>query len=417
MITPETIQKIKDAAHIEEVIARFISLQKRGANYEACCPFHHEKSPSFKVNPVRNIYKCFGCGKVGDSINFVMEYDHRSYPETLRFLADMYNIDIEEEEVSDEQRARQAERDVLYHINHFALQFFNAQLLAPGSEGMAYLQGRGYTETTTKDYTLGFCPEADDLFVKEALANGYSEKVLLQSGLMTEEGHDRLAGCLVLPILSKDGKPISFVGRKLSNTPYRWVGLPASPLFDYSKTLFGFYQARNLISSNKENKCYLMSDFEQILSLHQSGIENVMAPCTLEVTHEQLRDIKRHTSNITLLCSPTRAGKIDASPFFTDGIHLRLVVFPQGETPDSMAQKQGSSYLKNFIEDNEQNFILYRIGLLSDSLLSNPESYQEMLRLLRLVTDQLERDAYIQYCIREYDLDEKKLSHDLKIQG
>lgn len=372
MITPETIQRIKDAAHIEEVVARFLSLRKRGSNYTACCPFHNEKTGSFNVNPARNIYKCFGCGKSGDSISFLMEHDHKTYPEALRYLAEMYGIEVEEEEVSEEVRARQQERDSLLKLCAFAQQRFATAL---GEERLRPLE---LTPEVARSFGLGLKEESD--FATQALAQGYSKDMLVLSRLADEKMHDLLPQGLIYPVYSKDGKPVSFISKG-----ERWNFLPPSPLFDYGRSLFGLYQAKRSMGS--QDRCYLMSNFDQVLALHQAGITNAVAPCSSVLTAEQIKDIKRFTKNITLVCSSRMAERFDSSALYAAGMHLRLVVFPQGDTPLDYARAHGSAALQTLLEEREENFLLYRARL--------TPTLEACQALLHLVSDPIERDAYV----------------------
>ena len=413
MIHPDTIQRIKEAAHIEEVVSRFLSLRKRGTNYVACCPFHQEKTGSFNVNPARNIYKCFGCGKSGDSISFLMEHDHKTYPEALRYLADMYGIEVEEEEVSDEVRARQHQRDSLLKCTSFAQQCFAEHI----ADAEAYLRSHGVTDEIVRTFGLG-CKSADN-FADYARSQGYDPEVIASTGLADADQHDLLPSGLIFPIHSKDGHPISFVAKQLQPPSQpgikTWTFLPPSPIFDYGRALFGFFQAKKHIG--QRDKCYLVSNLEVVLSMHQAGIANTVAPCSAILTADQIKDIRRFTHNITLVCGHQVAQRFDASALFAAGMHLRLVVFPQGETPDTYAQAHGATALQTFLDDNEQNFILYRTDSLIAQRLDLDSTVAPIGQLLAQLADTLERDAYIPLLAERLGISEQHLRQRLRQSG
>ena len=426
MIDQETIQRIMDAARIEEVIGDFVSLKKRGANHIGCCPFHNEKTPSFYVSPSKGIFKCFGCGEAGDVVAFLKKHEHYTYPEALRWLADKYHIEIKEEEQTEEEKQRQTERDGLFHVSEFAQKYF-ADLLYNDemgrAVGLSYFHGRGLSDEVIKRFGLGFCLDEWSNFTDHALKNGYSLQVLEKTGLtiVKEEGdkkYDRFRGRVMFPIYSISGRVLGFSGRVLTSEKQaaKYVNSPDSDIYNKSRILYGLYQARTAIA--KANKCYLVEGNVDVISMHQSGVENTVASCGTSLTTEQIRLIKRFTSNVTVLYDGDSAGikaalrAIDL--LFAEGMHVRLVLFPDGEDPDSYAQKYGSTKLQEFLASHEDNFIMYKTRVLLDDVKDDPirkaELVSETARSIALVTDMLERSEYIRQCSHLLRVSEEVLS-------
>ena len=382
MINKETIQRIMDATHIEEVIGEFVTLKKRGANHIGCCPFHNEKTPSFYVSPSKGIFKCFGCGKSGNAVGFLMEHEHYTYPEALRYLAQKYNITVEEERMTDEQLERQSERDGLFHVSEFAQKYF-ADLLYNDEMGRAiglsYFHKRGMSDEIIKTFGLGYCLDEWRNFTDHARHNGYSDEVLEKTGLtiFKEDGkcYDRFRGRVMFPIYSISGRVLGFSGRVLSSEKQaaKYVNSPDSDIYDKSHTLYGLYQARNAIS--KEDKCYLVEGNVDVVSMHQSGVCNTVASCGTSLTVEQIRLIKRYTLNVTVLYDGDNAGIKAAlravNLLFEEGMRVRVVLFPDGEDPDSYAQKYGSTQLQDYLKENEKNFVEFKTKLLLEDVKKN----------------------------------------------
>ena len=378
MINKETIQRIMDASRIEEVIGEFVSLKKRGANHIGCCPFHNEKTPSFYVSPSKGIYKCFGCGKSGNVVGFLMEHEHYTYPEALHWLADKYNIEVEEEQQTEEQKERQNERDALFHVSEFAQKYF-ADLLYNNEMGRAiglsYFHQRGMSDEIIKTFGLGYCLDEWDNFTAHARRNGYSDAVLEKTGLtifkeqenadgsQKTKCYDRFRGRVMFPIYSISGRVVGFSGRILSKEKQaaKYVNSPDSDIYDKSHTLYGLFQARNAIS--RADKCYLVEGNVDVVSMHQSGVCNTVASCGTSLTVEQIRLIKRYTPNVTVLYDGDSAGIKAAlravDLLFGEGMHVRVVLFPDGEDPDSYAQKYGSTQLQEYLHDHEENFVKF----------------------------------------------------------
>ena len=391
MIDQETIQRITDAARIEEVIGDFVSLKKRGANHIGCCPFHNEKTPSFYVSPSKGIYKCFGCGEAGDVVKFLMKHEHYTYPEALRWLADKYHIEIKEEEQTDEEKQRQTERDGLFHVSDFAQKYF-ADLLYNDERGRAvglsYFHGRGLSDEVIKRFGLGYCLDEWSNFTDHALKNGYSLQVLEKTGLTivkedTGKQYDRVRGRVMFPIYSISGRVLGFSGRVLTTEKQaaKYVNSPDSDIYNKSRILYGLYQARAAIA--KADKCYLVEGNVDVISMHQSGVENTVASCGTSLTTEQIRLLKRYTPNVTVLYDGDKAGikaalrAIDL--LFAEGMHVRLVLFPDGEDPDSYAQKYGSTQLQEFLATHEDNFIMYKTRVLLDDVKDDPIRKAELV--------------------------------------
>ena len=403
-----------DAARIEEVIGDFVSLKKRGANHIGCCPFHNEKTPSFYVSPSKGIFKCFGCGEAGDVVKFLMKHEHYTYPEALRWLAQKYNIEIQEEEQTEEQKERQNERDALFHVSEFAQKYF-ADLLYNDemgrAVGLSYFHSRGLSDEVIKNFGLGYCLDEWSNFTDHARKNGYSDIVLEKTGLTifkedTKKAYDRFRGRVMFPIYSISGRVLGFSGRILSSEKQaaKYVNSPDSDIYNKSRILYGLYQARSAIA--KANKCYLVEGNVDVISMHQSGVENTVASCGTSLTTEQIRLIKRYTLNVTVLYDGDSAGIKAAlravDLLFAEGMKVRVALFPDGEDPDSYAQKYGSTQLQQFLASHEDNFIMYKTRVLLDQVSGDPirraELVSETARSIALVTDLMERQEYIRQC-------------------
>ena len=401
-----------DATRIEEVIGEFVSLKKRGGNHIGCCPFHNEKTPSFYVSPGKGIYKCFGCGKAGNAVGFLMDYEHYTYPEALRYLANKYNIEIEEERMTDEQRERQSERDGLFHVSEFAQKYF-ADLLHHDETGVAvglsYFHQRGLSDDIINTFGLGYCLDEWSNFTDHARKNGYSDSVLEKTGLTVfrDEGgaYDRFRGRVMFPVYSISGRVIGFCGRVLTSGKQtaKYINSPDSDIYDKGHTLYGIYQARNAIS--RADKCYLVEGNVDVVSMHQSGVCNTVASCGTSLTSDQIRLIKRYTRNVTVLYDGDAAGikatlrAVDL--LFAEEMHVRMVLFPDQEDPDSYAQKYGSTQLQTYLKEHEEGFVAYKKRTLNlgDNEILDPirktEVLTDMVRSIALVQNPIEQQEYI----------------------
>jgi DNA primase len=397
-INPETVERIKQTADIVEVVGDFVSLKKKGANYSACCPFHNEKTPSFNVNPVRQIYKCFGCGAAGDSIKFVMDIDGIGYGEALRYLADKYNIEIEQEEITDEQAIRQSERESLYIILNFAKNFYMQQLHESEegqAVGLSYFKERGFTSEIRKKFELGYSLDTWDAFSKTALAKGYSADVLEKAGLLIRKeggqpgdkqsaGYDRFRGRVIFPIHNVAGKVIAFGARilksdknsqnqKAANQP-KYLNSPETEVYHKSDVLYGIFQAKNAI--RQQDHCYLVEGYTDVISLNQGGIENVVASSGTSLTVEQIRLIGRFTPNVTILYDGDIAGIKAAlrglDLVLEEGLNVSIVLFPDGDDPDSFVRKVGAEAFKVYLKQNSKDFISFKTEMLLQDAGNDP---------------------------------------------
>ena len=373
IIAQNTIQQILSRVDIIDIIGTFVKLKKRGANYLGLCPFHNEKSPSFTVSPAKEIYKCFGCGRSGNSISFLMEAEKYSYVEALRWLANKYGVEIEETETSPEYKQQQQAADSLYIINNFAQQFFSTQLFET-DEGqdiaLSYLKQRGFREDTIKKFQLGYNPEAKDAFSKAALAAQYNQEYLLKSGLVNNrEGvlNDNYRGRIIFPIHNQSGKVLGFGARiiKKNDKAPKYINTPENEIYIKSKVLYGSYFARQPI--DKADECLLVEGYTDVVSLHQAGIENVVASGGTALTPDQLRLIKKYTNNRTIIYDGDNAGVKAAlrglDLALEEGLNVQLVLIPDGEDPDSYVNKVGSSAFATFIATNKKDVILFQLNI------------------------------------------------------
>ena len=427
MIKPETIQKIFDAARIDEVVGDFVTLKKRGVNYVGLCPFHNEKTPSFTVSPAKGIFKCFGCGKAGNPVKFIMEHEHYSYPEALKFLAKKYGIEVEETELTSEEKQQMDERDGMFALNTFISNYFLNQLF-DGEEGKAiglsYFKERDFLESTIRKFQLGYAPDEWEAYSKHAIANGYSKDVLVKTGLSIDKGNrlmDRFRGRVMFPIHNLTGKVIGFGGRILSSekSTAKYVNSPESDIYNKSKSLYGIFFARNAIV--KQDNCYLVEGYTDVISLHQAGIENVVASSGTSLTVDQIKLIKRFTPNITILYDGDAAG-IKASFRGIDlilyqGMNVRIVLFPEGEDPDSFARSHTSSEVEEFIKKEATDFISFKTRLLLDETLGDPTAkvslIKEIVRTIAHIPDAINRTVYIQECSTLMEIPEQTLMNEL----
>ncbi len=373
IIAQNTIQQILSRVDIIDIVGTFVKLKKRGANYLGLCPFHNEKSPSFTVSPAKEIYKCFGCGRSGNSISFLMEAEKYSYVEALRWLANKYGVEIEETETSPEYKQQQQTADSLYIINNFAQQFFSTQLLET-DEGqdiaLSYLKQRGFREDTIKKFQLGYNPEAKDTFSKAAIAAQYNQEYLLKSGLVNNREdilYDNYRGRIIFPIHNQSGKVLGFGARiiKKNDKAPKYINTPENEIYVKSKVLYGSYFARQPI--DKADECLLVEGYTDVVSLHQAGIENVVASGGTALTPDQLRLIKKYTNNLTIIYDGDNAGVKAAlrglDLALEEGLNVHLVLIPDGEDPDSYVNKVGSSAFATFIATHKKDVILFQLNI------------------------------------------------------
>ncbi|NQX97521.1 MAG: DNA primase [Flavobacteriales bacterium] len=426
MIPKQTIDEIFDAAIIEDVVGDFVPLKKRGANYLGNCPFHNEKTPSFTVSPAKGIYKCFGCGKAGNSVNFIMEHEHYSYPEALRFLANKFNIEIEEEELSPEQKDAADERESLYIVSNYAAKYFHKQLLDSDEGkaiGLSYFLERGFREDIIETFQLGYNPDSWTAFTDEAEKAGHNLKYLDKSGLTIVKGDkkfDRFKGRVMFPIHNLSGRVLGFGGRILqaNDKAAKYLNSPESEIYHKSKVLYGIYTAKKAIS--KENICYLVEGYTDVISLYQSGVENVVSSSGTSLTEGQIRLVKRFTPNITILYDGDAAG-IKASfrgidMILQEGMNVRVVLFPDGEDPDSYAKSHTTEELKDYITTNAQDFIRFKTSVLIKDVGNDPikkaELIKDIVASIAIIPDQIKRSVYTQECSTLLEIPEQALINE-----
>lgn len=420
MISEKTIQEVFSTARIEDVAGEFLSLKRRGSNLVGLCPFHDEKTPSFMVSPGKNIYKCFGCGRGGGTVQFIMEHERYTFPEAIRYLAGKYSIEIEETEQTDEDRERMQEIESLYLINDFAWQFFARQLhdTEEGRAiGLTYFKERGYREGVIRKFHLGYSPERADAFQEAARTEGFSEERIRQLGLVNKSGRDFFRRRVIFPIHNLSGKVIGFGARTLKSSPRepKYINSPESPVYNKRKVLYGLHFAKNAI--RKHDMCYLVEGYTDVLSLFQSGIENVVASSGTALTEDQIRNIKRFTHNITVLYDGDEAGVKAAlrglDLMLEQDILVRLVLLPDEHDPDSLVREKGNQAFRAFIESQAKDFIVFKAGFLSAESSQDPIQkslvVRDIVQSLALVPDAIRRSMYIKECARLMDVDERLL--------
>jgi len=428
MINRETIDKIMETARIEEVVGDFVHLKKRGTSLIGNCPFHGEKTPSFHVSVSKGIYKCFGCGKGGDSVRFVMEHEKYSYPEALKFLAQKYNIEVEETVETVQDVEAQNARESLYIVSQFAANYFEDQLWnsAEGkSIGLSYFKERGFREDILKKFNLGYSPDVWDALTQDAIKNKHTEEFLEKTGLAirNDKGklYDRFRGRVMFPIHNFTGRVIGFGGRTLKtdkNVP-KYVNSPESDIYHKSNVLYGLFHAKKAIRDT--DNCYLVEGYADVLSVHQAHIENVVASSGTSLTIEQIRLIGRFTQNVTILYDGDAAG-IKASlrgldMILEEGLNVKVVSFPAGDDPDSYMHKVGAGAFKTYIEDNRQDFILYKANILLAEAGKDPIKragiIRDIVESIAKIPDNIKASVFIRECSRLLEVEERILLSEL----
>lgn len=427
MIPQQTVRTILETARIEEVVSDFVRLKRRGSNLIGLCPFHNEKTPSFTVSPTKGLFKCFGCGKGGDVASFVMEHEHMSYPEALKYLARRYHIEVEEREATPDEILQQNLRERLLNLNTFAQHFFVQQLFetAEGqSVGLSYFKERGFREATIRKFGLGYSPRQRDALVRHSREHGYPADVLLQTGLAAgseERLFDRFHDRVIFPIHSLTGQVIGFGGRILDSdkSKAKYINSPESDIYSKSKTLYGIFFARQAMA--RLDSCLLVEGYTDVISMHQAGIENVVASSGTSLTIEQIRLIKRYTKNITILYDGDPAG-IKASMrgvdmILEEGLNVRVLLFPEGDDPDSFVRKHPISTVEAFIRDKATDFITFKTRLLLDETGRDPirraALVTDIVETIALIPDPIYRSVYIKECSRMLEVEEQVLVNAL----
>ena len=427
MIDRPTIERILDAAQIVDVIQEFVPLKKRGVNYLGLCPFHNEKTPSFTVSPSKEIFKCFGCGKVGNSVNFIMEHEHLSYPEALKYLARKYHIEVVEKELTPEELEKQNERESLLVLSAYAARQFTENLFQTDegiTVGLSYFKERGFQQSTLKKFEAGYSFDKRDAFTQRALDDGYRQDFLIKTGLSIQhEEHlfDRFSGRVMFPIHSLSGQVLGFGGRILKSDvkTAKYLNSPESEIYHKSRIVYGIFQARKAIT--QEDRCYLVEGYTDVMSLHEAGIENVVASSGTSLTQEQVRLIKRFTPNITILYDGDPAG-IKASIrgidiVLEEGMNVRIVLLPDGEDPDSYSKKVSNAEFIGYLKEKETDFIRFKTDLLLEEAAGDPvrkaNLIRDIVRSIAVIPETINRTVYIKECSTHLEITEAVLYHEV----
>ncbi|MBP8065943.1 MAG: DNA primase [Flavobacterium sp.] len=427
MISQNTIETVFETARVEEVIGDFVQLKRAGSNLKGLSPFSNEKSPSFMVSPVKQIWKDFSSGKGGNAVTFLMEHEHFSYPEAIRYLAKKYNIEIEETEISDDAKAEANEKESMYLVSEFARNYFHSTLLNTDEGkaiGYSYFKERGFTKDTIEKFGLGYSPETWDAFTMEALGKGYKLEYLEKTGLTIvkdDKQFDRFKGRVMFPIQSMSGRVLGFGGRILTNDKKaaKYLNSPESEIYHKSKVLYGIYHAKQAIA--KLDNCFLVEGYTDVIQLHQAGIENVVASSGTALTPDQIRLVNRLTKNITVLFDGDAAGLrasirgIDL--ILEEGMNVKVCSFPDGDDPDSFAKKTPYDELVTYLNDNAMDFIQFKASLLMKEAKNDPikkaELIRDMVTSVSKIPDKIKREIYIQECSRIMDISEDVLFNTL----
>ena len=426
MIDQPTIDRILDAAQIVDIVSDFVTLRKRGVNYVGLCPFHDDKTPSFYVSPSKGLCKCFSCGKGGNAVHFIMEHEQMSYPEALKYLAKKYGIEIKERELSSEEKLMQSERESLFIVNNFARDYFQNILknhVDGRSIGMAYFRNRGFRDDIIEKFQLGYCTESHDAMAQEAIKKGFKKEYLVKTGLCYEtDDHrlrDRFWGRVIFPVHTLSGKVVAFGGRVLSSATkgvkVKYVNSPESEIYHKSNELYGIYFAKQAIV--KQDRCFLVEGYTDVISMHQSGVENVVASSGTALTPGQIKLIHRFTNNITVLYDGDVAG-IKASlrgidMLLEEGMNIKVCLLPDGEDPDSFARKHNATEFQKFIQDNETDFIRFKTNLLLEDAGKDPIKRAELIgnlvQSISIIPEAIVRDVYIKECSQLLHVEDKLL--------
>ena len=426
MIDQATIDRILDAAQIVDVVSDFVTLRKRGVNYVGLCPFHDDKTPSFYVSPAKGLCKCFACGKGGNAVHFIMEHEQMTYPEALRYLARKYGIEIKERELSNEEKLAQTERESLFIVNQFARDYFQNILrnhVDGRSIGMAYFRNRGFRDDIIEKFQLGYSTESHDALAQEALQKGYKKEFLIKTGLCYEtDDHrlrDRFWGRVIFPVHTLSGKVVAFGGRVLASATkgvkVKYVNSPESEIYHKSNELYGIYFAKQAIV--KQDRCFLVEGYTDVISMHQSGIENVVASSGTALTSGQIQMIHRFTDNMTILYDGDAAG-IKASlrgidMLLEEGMNIKVCLLPDGDDPDSFARKHNSTEFQEFIQKHETDFIRFKTNLLLEDAGKDPIKRAELIgnlvQSISVIPEAIVRDVYIKECAQLLHVEDKLL--------
>lgn len=433
MIDHATVDRIFAAANIVEIISDYVTLRKKGVNYQACCPFHQEKTPSFVVSPAKGFFKCFGCGKGGNAITFIMEQEGVSYPEALKMVAKRYGIQVEERELSEEDTARQNNRESMFALNSWAAEYFSRYLTGSvegRSVGMSYLaQKRGFTDATIRKFGLGFCPAAGDDMSRAALSAGYKEEFLLSTGLALKREsdgrlRDRFMARVIFPVHNISGRVVAFGGRTLRTDKQvaKYQNSPESEIYSKRRELYGLHFAKRAIQQH--DYVIMVEGYTDVISMHQSGVENVVASSGTSLTAEQVQLLHRFTRNITVIYDGDAAG-IKASLrgidiILQEGMNVRIVLLPEPEDPDSFARSHTAEQVQEYIRQNEEDFLSFKARLLMRDAGSDPirrgEVIKEIVHTIALIPDAIQRSVFVKECARIMQADEQTLQSEVARQ-
>lgn len=427
MIDRETIDRIYAAANIVDIVGDYVTLKRKGVNYEACCPFHQEKTPSFKVSPARGIYKCFGCGKSGNAINFIMESESATYPEALRIIAKRYGITVKEEEMTPEDMERNNNRESMFALNQWAAEYFQRYMMNEDegrSVGLSYFSSvRGFSDATIHRFGLGFCPSKNDRFTADARTAGYKSEFLLSTGLSIEREsdgalRDRFYDRVMFPIHNISGRVVGFGGRTLRTDKKvaKYQNSPESEIYNKRREVYGLYFAKKAIQ--QEDYAILVEGYADVISMHQAGVENVVASSGTSLTEEQIRLISRFTNNITLMFDGDAAGVKAAlrgvDLILKEGMNVRIVLLPEEHDPDTFARANTSEALRAYIADKAEDFLAFKARLLLGEATNDPlkrtEAINDMVHSISLIPDQIKRSEYVRYCAEIMNTEQQTLA-------
>lgn len=431
MIDKATVDRIYAAANIVDVISDFVTLKKKGVNYQACCPFHNEKTPSFVVSPSKGVFKCFGCGKGGNAVTFVMEHENMTYPEALKYVAKKYGIEVNEHELLPEEQRRNDDRESMMVVSSYAADYF-VRMLHETPEGqnigIGYFRERGFSDATIKRFGLGYCTEVRDAFTRQALSDGYKEEFLIRTGLTIkrENGgyYDRFCGRVIFPIHSISGRVIAFGARTMrtDKKTAKYLNSPESEIYHKSDVLYGIYFAKRAIT--QQDCCILVEGYTDVISMHQAGIENVVASSGTSLTQGQIRMIARFSHNITIIYDGDSAG-IKASlrgidMVLKEGMNVRTVLLPDGEDPDSFARSHNASQVQDYILTHEEDFISFKIRLLMKEAAGDPIKraalISDIVQSISVIPDAITRSVYARECSRQMEVDENILLREIAMK-
>lgn len=427
MIDRQTVEKILDAADIVDVVSDFVALKKRGANWVGLCPFHNDRKPSFYVTRTKGFCKCFSCGEGGSPVNFIMKIENMSYPEALRYLANKYHIEIEEKEITDEERQQQSEQESMFVINEFAMNFFEKQL-HESQEGMdiglSYFRERGFSDESIHNFHLGYSPDKPTALHDAAVKAGYNEELLIKVGLCGKDDkgrwYDKFRGRVIFPIFTKSGKVVAFGGRTLHNHHAKYINSPESAIYHKRKTIYGLAQAKREIA--KLDKCFIVEGYADVISMHQAGFKNVIATSGTALTTEHIYTIRNLTNNVTELFDGDEAGIKAAikgvDMLLKQDLNIKVLVLPSPEDPDSFAQNHSASEITEYINQNEQDFIDFKTDVLLKDCERDPiaraKAIESVLRSVANIPNQITRNVYAQVCVNKFHLSESVVVNQIE---